>query len=394
MINLAKEKCFGCAACLNVCPKHCISLKQDDEGFSYPVINNSACIDCNMCENVCPAYGQIGTVDIQEAFFFKAKNNKVLYESSSGGAFGILAKKILSENGIIFGATFDDDYKVIHNYIYETSELYKLQKSKYVQSDLSNCYKPLKSFLDKGVKVLFTGTPCQIHAVKKFLRKGYDNLYTADVICSGCPSPTVWESYLEALENKFDSKITSIDFRDKSKGWENFCFKAVFNNKAEYLIPYSEELYVKAFLLKLINRPSCYQCPYTDIHHLSDLTLGDLWGVEKIMSSYTDEGSSLIIANTQKGKDVLTKIGDEADIDNIDYNKAVLYNKPLIAPYRPNMHRVKFFRQYKKMPTDIEQILLVCLHYNIYERIKLKLISQLDTIKFNKLVSTLYREEK
>lgn len=197
MINIAvKSKCTGCSACVQRCPKQCISFEEDSEGFYYPQVNLSLCINCGLCEKVCPVLQQDKPRNPVIVYAAKNSNLSTRLASSSGGIFALLAETILRQNGVVFGARFDNEWNVIHDYTESLDGLSVFLGSKYVQSKIGNTYKYAERFLKEGRKVLFSGTPCQIVGLKKYLRKDYDTLLTVDFVCHGVPSPMIWRDYL------------------------------------------------------------------------------------------------------------------------------------------------------------------------------------------------------
>lgn len=194
-----KSQCCGCTACASACPKHCIVLKEDEQGFLYPRVDESKCIDCHLCEKVCPVLKPFEKQNPQEVFAIINPDEEIRLASSSGGVFTALAKQILHAGGIVFGAAFDDNWQVHHISVTKVEDLALLRSSKYVQSRIEKTYTVVEEYLKKGTQVLFSGTPCQIAGLKHYLRKEYDNLLSVDVVCHGVPSPLVWEKYLETL---------------------------------------------------------------------------------------------------------------------------------------------------------------------------------------------------
>lgn len=216
-----KSECAGCRACWAKCPTHCISMQQDEEGFLYPVVDEDNCVKCGMCDKICPNNEQDENNKIDKIRSFAVVNSdeKVLEESSSGGAFSLLADYVIENNGVVFGASMTNDCKAVHHiFINKKDELPLLRGSKYAQSDLGDSYKKVEIFLAEGKKVLFSGTPCQVNGLKKYLGREYKNLYCVDFICHGVPSSLVLQKYLEFIENKLKSKITKVVFRDKNRG--------------------------------------------------------------------------------------------------------------------------------------------------------------------------------
>ena len=224
---LHKEDCCGCEACRQCCPHKCISMKKDEEGFLYPIIDKTKCVECGLCERVCPVLNPYDEHLPLSVNTFTHSDESIRMNSSSGGFFTKIAAAIIEQGGVVFGACFDDEWRVVHTYIDKKEKLSLLQGSKYVQSSIGDSYISAKRFLQDGVPVLFTGTSCQIAGLKRFLRKDYDLLYTMDVICHGVPSPLVWKDYLHSISSVSD--IESISFRNKSTGWKNYSFSLKHN---------------------------------------------------------------------------------------------------------------------------------------------------------------------
>ena len=229
-----KEDCCGCEACVQRCPKHCISLFRDNEGFLYPSVNESLCIGCGLCEKVCPILNPLPKRKPLQVFAAKNLNEEVRLASSSGGVFTLLAEHTIRNNGVVFGARFNEKWEVAHGFTDTVEGIADFRSSKYVQSKINGTYQEAEQFLKAGRKVLFSGTPCQIAGLKRFLRKEYTNLITVDFLCHGVPSPGVWESYLkETIARKCKkiqfcsdpyASVKKISFRDKTLGWKKFSF--------------------------------------------------------------------------------------------------------------------------------------------------------------------------
>ena len=370
-----KYECCGCEACVQACPKQCISFEEDAEGFRYPLVDKSACIDCGLCERVCPVLNQAEARKPLSVFAAKNRNEKELLESSSGGVFVLLAKAVLKEGGVVFGARFDKDWNVVHSYAETEYEAKAFMGSKYVQSRIGNSYAEAKGFLTAGRKVLFTGTSCQIAGLKRYLRKDYDNLLTADVICHGVPSPKVWRMYLKEIkknarqgENSVsspitrhvserdtrtngDAKVTGISFRDKQLGWKKFSFALTLaeasadgkKNTVSFSHIHREDPFMKLFLKNVILRPSCNHCPAKSGRSMSDITIADFWGIEKVLPEFDDHrGVGLVLVHSEKGQDMIHRLN--MDIMAADYQAALAGNSSYATPVRPHQNRQKFFR--------------------------------------------------
>lgn len=369
MITLTdNQNCCGCQACANICPQHCISMKADEEGFLYPQADKSLCVNCNLCEAVCPILNKPATSSVQEAYAARHSSPEVKLKSSSGGIFTALAEEILKEKGIIFGAAFDENWRVVHAWADNLQDLDKLRRSKYVQSDIGKTYRKVKAFLEQGRCVLFTGTPCQIAGLRNYLGKEYENLLTADIICHAVPSPAVWYKFLH--ENFEVSAIKAINFREKRIGWRNFYLSFLlphglnahgenrtfleaihfkFQASAAALIYYNA--FLKGFLRELINRPSCSKCPFKGLNNrVSDLTLGDLWGEWPGIINRADErfGISVLLVNTSKGKIYFEKICSRIVFQAVDAQRVVKFNPALITSIEPHPKRGEFFKRVKQ----------------------------------------------
>jgi len=348
-----KTKCCGCYACYNICPKNAIIMKEDEKGFKYPIIDKEKCVNCGLCDKVCPIIQNKKNENEPKAYACYNKNEEIRKQSSSGGIFTLLAEEILNRNGIIFGAAFDNKFLIKHISVETIEELEKLRGSKYAQSQIGETYKKAKIELEKGRHVLFTGTPCQIEGLKTYLGKEYENLYTQDIICHGVPSPKVLDLYMKELNNKHDSKIVECSHRSKIKGWKNFCIYVKFQNKETYVKTHHEDLYMKAFLKNTILRDSCYKCSFKKLNRISDITLGDFWGVQNIMPEFDDDkGLSLVVVNSKKGQELFEKINKKIVLQNVNLNEAIKYNECMIKSVNIDKNREKFFDNINKMDFD------------------------------------------
>lgn len=312
MINITdKCNCCGCTGCVNVCPKACISMSEDKEGFLYPVVDSVKCIDCGLCEKVCPVLHPLKNE--AEPLVYAAINNdeSIRMQSSSGGIFTLLAESVIDRGGVVFGVCFDRDWNVVHDYTETKEGLAKFRGSKYVQSNLGNSFSLVKTFLNSGREVLFSGTPCQVAGLKNYLRKSYSNLLTVDLVCHGVPSPDVWRKYLQeticrvfGIRNKNNAVnpgdyITDISFRAKDIGWKKFSFKIKYKDGRTEMMPFYENPYMNTFLLDISLRPSCYSCP-AKLHNVqSDMTLADFWGVNNINPFIDDDKGCGLIYGAQ-----------------------------------------------------------------------------------------------
>lgn len=310
MIRLEKkEACCGCAACVQICPGGCITMARDGEGVAYPVTDAAKCLECGLCEDVCPFWEEAVARLPRKVYAVKNKEEGVRFHSSSGGVFTLLATQVIEAGGVVFGAAFDKNYRVVHTCAETRQELVKLRGSKYVQSDAAGVYRTAETFLKSGREVLFSGTPCQIAALRRYLKKEYEKLVTVDFICHGVPAPGVWEAYLRELSRKAGASspdaIAGIGFRDKFYGWKKFSL-ALHVKKKEKVYPFRLPLhlnaYIRGFLHNLYLRPSCYSCRVRELRSGSDITLGDYWGIAKTYPELDDDrGVSAVLLNTEQG---------------------------------------------------------------------------------------------
>lgn len=341
MIICDKDKlCSGCCACLNICPKDAISMKEDKFGFIFPEINKERCIDCGLCKKVCNTI--VNKNKPIKTLIAQTKEYKLSQHSSSGGLFAAAAEYVLSQGGIVVGAAMEkinDKFLVKHICIENKKDLYKLQGSKYVQSIIGKTYKETKKFLEKGKTVLFSGTPCQISALKAYLDKYYQNLITIDLSCEGVPSQKMFNDYVKFLE-KNQTKNPIVDFKFRNKefcGWN--CSKYAISyskkNRIYTITTAASDTYHNLFAQCNILRENCYKCNFAAIERISDITIGDAWGIEfeypelLIEKFKKDKGISVVLVNTDKGIDILNKIKEKLIINNINIDKLKKYNHPL-----------------------------------------------------------------
>lgn len=341
-----KKDCCGCYACYNICPKECITMESDNEGFWYPKIDKDKCINCNLCKKICPIINKPnGSLYEKKSYAVFNKNEKIRLESSSGGIFSLLAEYVINNHGNVYGAVFDEDFNVKHIKITSLQDIELLRGSKYVQSKINDIFKSIKFDLKNNKIVLFTGTPCQIAGLKSFLQKKYDNLILMDIVCHGVPSPLVWQQYIDELKQNYKQDIKSIYFRDKSTGWKTYSVKFLFD-KDEYKNFGFKDIYMKGFLNDIYLRPSCYNCKFKGIERVSDITVADFWGIENILPKMDDDkGTSLIVIHSEKGKQLFDKLSETMIINEVDLNEAIKYNPSMIKSVKYNEKRNSFFAE-------------------------------------------------
>lgn len=347
MIEIKNKKdCCGCYACYNICPKECITMESDNEGFWYPNIDKNKCINCNLCKKVCPIINSVKRNDSKKiAYAGMNKDEEIRIKSSSGGIFSILAEYIIKNNGIVYGAGFDEDFNINHKRILVSADLDLLRGSKYVQSSIGNIYRQVKNDLESNKQVLFTGTPCQIEGLRSYLRKEYINLVTMDFICHGVPSPLVWKKYLEEMKKSKQENIKNIYFRNKDIGWKVFSLKIIFDEKI-YINDLSNDLFMKGFLQDVYLRPSCYSCKFKKTNRVSDITVADFWGIKKVLPKMDDDkGTSLIVIHSEKGKQLFDELSEKMILNEVNLNEAIKYNPSMISSVKYNEKRNAFFAE-------------------------------------------------
>ena len=347
MIDIkVKSECCGCYACTNICPKQCIDMNIDNEGFWYPNVNKDLCIDCSLCEKVCPVIKDAKENDFDTiAYACKNKTESIRLTSSSGGVFTNLCEYVIENNGVVFGVSFNENFEVEHSKATTITECEKFRGSKYVQSKIGNTYSEAKKYLNEGKIVLFSGTQCQIKGLNLYLRKSYDNLITVDIICHGVPSPRVFDIYKNNLKKEYNSEIEKIGFRDKDKGWKEFSYSTKFKNGKRYVKTLREDIFMKGFLSDLYLRPSCYECKAKNFTNNSDISLADYWGVQNKHPEFDDDkGVSLVLVNSKKGQYIFNKISDKIEMIESDLDYAVSCNPCIVRPVKYNDKREKFFK--------------------------------------------------
>lgn len=347
-------QCTGCAACAALCPKKCIAMKRNEEGFLVPIVNYDLCINCGMCRNNCPVANKPADDNrVPKGYAIINRDEKTRLNSSSGGVFSLIAKEIISRGGVVFGAAFDEAFNVQHIAIEKIEDIDKLQGSKYVQSNVENVYEQVRDFLESGSWVLFSGTPCQTSGLKAFLRKDYENLITQDFICHGVPSPLVWEKYVEYREKTAGARAKAISFRKKDESWKRYSVSFLFKNNTEYRKVLTNDYYMQGFLGHLYLRNSCHDCSFKQLHRQSDLTLADFWGVEKIMPEMNDDkGTSLVLVHSIKGKELLDSIKENTITQVVAFEDSIKDNRSYLVSCQPSLFRKQFFNSIHKKQID------------------------------------------
>lgn len=408
MINIIdKHDCCGCEACMQACPKRCISLERDKEGFLYPIVNTNICVECGVCERVCPVINTGEQTFPLQVWAARNEDEEIRRQSSSGGIATKLAEKIIDEGGVVFGVIMTEQCEAIHTFTETKAGLEAFRGSKYIQSRVGESFKQAKEFLKAGRKVLFIGTPCQISGLKHFLRKDYSTLYTVDFICHGVPSPGVFKWYIQEEANKYVSarkgrknsvsfspihsipkgdiqlpeglKVVDIHFRDKREGWKKYSFVLQLaeasadgkKNTVSFSSNVSENIFLKGFCSDLYLRPSCHKCPVRSYRSGSDLTIADFWGQEYMFPEFdNDTGTSCVIVKTTKGQTLFSSVKHiKKEIKALE--QVLSFNPSLIESKPEGMQRRKFWRNVGKY--SFSETCQVAMKLTIFERVMAKI---------------------
>lgn len=343
-----KDKCSGCRTCENVCPQEAIKMRENEKGFLYPVIYMPVCVNCGKCRRVCPSRSIPELKSPIKIFACKNKNVDDRTSSSSGGVFTELCKYIFEQGGSCFGAGFNKQNQVEHMKITSIDELYKIRTSKYVQSDMKDTYKEIKNELTNGKKVLLSGTPCQVQAIKNCKEIDENQMLYIDIVCHGVPSPKIFEEYKNYLEKKYNSKILNINFRYKTEETiKNM--KIDFENGETYVSSYEDgDIFCKLFGDDIILRDSCYSCDYKSFERVGDISLGDFWGYDKGPAKEfgDNKGVSLVLINTEKGMKAFDEI--KAGIDYLEITKDDCYPYNCFSNFKIPEGLDKIWEEYLK----------------------------------------------
>lgn len=408
-----KEDCCGCQACVNICPLNCIAMRVDKEGFLYPETDKEICTNCGLCEKVCPFIEsdeiteEHSSIDIYGAW---CTDEEIRFRSSSGGLFTMFSEYVIEQGGIVFGVMADGTGNVMHAHTDEKEGIRPFRKSKYVQSDVGMAYQAVRNYLRQGRKVLFSGTPCQVMALHKFLRKPYDNLYTIDMICVGVSSPGVWKSYVRQLEKNEKSKVKEVIFRHKEidgvvlkSGERNLTMKFIFENGKELYQYYTENKFFEGFLKKLFIRPSCAHCKAKNFRSGSDIQLGDFWELEKVYPEVlplSNDGKRIpfgvseVLIYTEKGKELFQQIENRVESFKADRYLVEAAQKDknwylMKGSSEQHWNRDRFFEEYCEDPQHVFEIIERSLHLRDVEHLAGKKIGMWGSFHLRDSISVL-----
>lgn len=349
---VVKEKCCGCYACHNVCAKNAIEFRLDEEGFAYPSIDLHKCIDCGACESVCPVLHSSKEVenDEQKGFLVQIKDDAIRKESTSGGAFTAIARWVIRQGGVVFGASLDiESFEVHHRWVDNEEELSLFRNSKYVQSRIDNCYREVKYFLKEGRWVCFSGTPCQIEGLHHFLRgKKFERLLLVDVVCYGIPSPGIFKDYMKWKQQQIGGRFTKILFREKRLSYNCTSF-SIFNDEPSlnYHSGVEREQFMRSFFSNINVRPSCYDCKFKKRYRVSDFTIWDCYDVKTFSKNFDENGTNRVLVHSALGERVMSEIKEwvrEEQYENIE--KFIADEIAMVKSVPMNPKREAFFDDY------------------------------------------------
>ena len=353
-----KEDCCGCNACGDACPKQAISFKTDNEGFWYPEVDMQKCIDCGLCAKVCPILQadnlKKNDFETPKCFAAQNKNLESLFNSTSGSAFAGFAEKIYRDGGYVGGAVFNEDYSVRQFISNDKADLEQLRNTKYVQSNSEGFYKQVQELLKAGEKVLVCGLPCQMAALRSFLRKDYENLIIVDLICLGINSPRILPAYLHWKEEQHGSKLVYYKAKNKELGWRQLTTKMVFENGEVEYDKQDTNYFTQGFIsTHAFARPSCYECKFKGTPRIADITIGDFWGAERYVGKEYDHnlGTSCILINSQKGLDFYESTRSKFRDKEIRFEDVLVSNKALVNSLsRPDFNREQLYEDLTNLP--------------------------------------------
>ncbi|MEN6348419.1 MAG: Coenzyme F420 hydrogenase/dehydrogenase, beta subunit C-terminal domain [Syntrophomonas sp.] len=362
--NLDKNMCTGCSACYCACPCEAIEMKVDGEGFWHPEIDKDLCNECDICSDVCPVINKLeksSNFSVPKVFAVWSLDENVRLTSTSGGFFTELAKVVIAQQGYVAGARYNEGHLVEHHIVNDVEGLSLLKQSKYIQSDVGRCYEKIRDLLESDSYVLFCGTPCQAAGLQSYLGRDYDKLILCDFICRGVNSPKVYVKYLEMLQSRYGSTVKKVTFKFKGYGWNRFSTLIEFEDGRRYI----KDRYHDPYMLGYIEhnyymRPSCHNCTFKRLPRLSDISMGDFWGIAETRPHLdADKGTSLLFINSKKGKEFFELVKPALFFEECTFNEASNSNACIFEAPLANPRRDCFFRDLNNMPFD-QLIRLYC----------------------------------
>lgn len=339
--------CTGCSACQNACNLNAIEMVADKEGFVYPQVDNEKCIQCGKCVKSCPSLQNFCVLNHFEPEVYAAwnKNTEIRILSTSGGVFTALAETVITKGGYVAGAFYDEGFRICHGVVNRMDEISRLRQSKYAQSWIGNTFRTIRKLLKDGKTVLFCGTPCQSAGLQQFLGKEYVNLYCCDFICRGVISPKVYAKFLKDMHPSDADRLSCVHFKNKDYGWNRFSTKLTFEDGSVYHKDRNDDYYMRGYLRhNLYMRPSCHQCQYKTLPRISDVSLGDFWGIGRYDSSLDNEnGTSVVLVNSEKGRKLLALSLEKLVLHKRSLEEVVAGNGCLLNVAAPGKYRTYFF---------------------------------------------------
>ncbi len=350
-----KKLCCGCTACYSICPKKAITMQPDSEGFLYPKIDESLCINCNLCEKVCPVLKSETHKEETKGYIVRYKNEAIVSESTSGGAFTAFATYLLDNGAVVYGAGYDENMQVVTKMATTTSQLKEMRGSKFVQSNLKDTFAQIKKQLADGVLVVFSGTPCQVGGLVSCLGKKPENLVLIDFVCRGVPSPGLWKNYVDMMENKYKSKMISARFKHKTYGYHATTMKIDFENGKTWYGSGRIDPMMKAFVKEMASRPSCSACAFKGVERPSDITMFDCYKFSKVTGLPDDnKGYTSLFVHTKKGHELFERIKFQLMVYEADVEDLVNENGIMVKnSAKPNAQRDEFYKLAASCPIDM-----------------------------------------
>lgn len=351
----AKEYCTGCTACASACPNNCIAMKADENGFLFPVVDPKVCISCGLCQRACPVAVSLPIPEKQPtAYAIFTKDEALRFSSSSGGVFSEVAKLVLKQHGAVFGAAYHENFEVVHICVEQEAELTRLRGAKYAQSDLGSTFSQVKRRLERGQQVLFSGTPCQVGGLKAYLTKDYENLLTVDFVCHSIPSPIAWKAYVRYRAEQDNGGLLpkKINLRAKNSGWSRYLYSNLFEyaDGSVYSSLSGESLYMKLFSGGYLSRESCENCRFKGYRRVSDLTLGDFWGIWDIHPEMDDnKGTSLVLVQSDHGAALLDQLRKNLVMKPVTLEEASRENSALVKAMAIQEKRQEVLKQIREV---------------------------------------------
>lgn len=386
-----KSQCCGCWACYNACPKQCIEMVEDEEGFRYPHVDKDKCIDCGLCEKACPLRKPQMDDALPESYVVQQKDADVLRNSTSGGFFTAISKWAISHGGVVFGAAFDGDMELRHSYAETLEDCKKFRGSKYVQSLIGDNYKKAKNFLAQGRVVVFSGTPCQIAGLYHFLHgRKYEGLVTVDLVCHGTPSPLLLRKYLAYHSSFLGSKPVDYRSRDKYYSYSYSTATIWFKDKEkEYHKGKDSDMMLRFYFNDFCSRPSCYQCHFKTINRVSDITIFDCWDAPSVSKEFSAKGATNVFVHTVHGKEIFEQIKADFVWHQSEINSIIKRDGVMIKHFVTlNPRRAEFFEDFNKLPLkEVERKYLDC-------SLKQRIIAKIKPFMYKIGVFSLYMKTK